>query len=132
MIVVDNALICYLLISGDFTNEAERIRSIDPRWIAPPLWLSEFRNVLRNYMNSELLTLPEALKHLALATELMHGAIYEAPSEKVLELAAASGCTAYDCEYVALAIAADLPLVTTDKQVLNAFPDVAIALKNFR
>jgi predicted nucleic acid-binding protein len=46
----------------------------------------------------------------------------------VLQLAAASRCTAYDCEYVALAYALDVPLVTVDRQILSHFPERAIAL----
>jgi predicted nucleic acid-binding protein len=49
----------------------------------------------------------------------------------VLQLAAASRCTAYDCEYVALAYALDVPLVTVDRQILSHFPERAIALDLF-
>ena len=56
---------------------------------------------------------------------------YNVSSEKVLELACDSGCTAYDCEYVALAQELGVPLVTTDKQVLRAFPKTAVSLEKF-
>jgi predicted nucleic acid-binding protein len=52
-------------------------------------------------------------------------------SEKVLELAGESGCTAYDCEFVALAQELGVALVTTDKQVLKAFPKIAVSLEQF-
>lgn len=79
-------------------------------------------------------------KHLSLtqvqdimeeALHLMHGREYEAPSHQVLALAAASTCSAYDCEFVALAKDLDVPLVTADKQVCNEFPDVAVGLAEF-
>jgi predicted nucleic acid-binding protein len=38
-----------------------------------------------------------------------------------LELAVASGCTAYDAAYVALAQQVDLPLVTADAALVRRF-----------
>lgn len=40
----------------------------------------------------------------------------------------ASGCTAYDCEFVVLAKDLDVKLITLDRAVLKAFPDVARSL----
>jgi len=42
-----------------------------------------------------------------------------------------SGCSAYDCEFVALAKGMETPLITTDKNLIKAFPAVATHLKNF-
>ena len=57
----------------------------------------------------------------------------EAPvdSREVLELAQRSGCSTYDCEYVVLAAALGVRLVTSDKAVLKAFPSVAVAPEAF-
>ncbi len=46
--------------------------------------------------------------------------------DAVLDLVLASPCSAYDCEYVATAQALGVPLVTWDREVLKAFPDVAV------
>ncbi len=62
---------------------------------------------------------------------LMSGRERDVSSAHVLRLAAESGCSAYDCEFVALAQDLHVPLVTVDKQVLSQFPDVAIALEKF-
>jgi predicted nucleic acid-binding protein len=48
-----------------------------------------------------------------------------------LGLAHDSGCSPYDCEYVALAQDLDTPLVTTDGPVLDAFPDTAVSPADF-
>ena len=42
-----------------------------------------------------------------------------------------SGCTAYDCEFVALADVHQVPLVTVDRRILKAFPKLAISLERF-
>jgi predicted nucleic acid-binding protein len=52
-------------------------------------------------------------------------------STLVLELVAASKCTSYDCEYVALAKEMNLTLVTFDKQVVGAFPGTAVFPQDF-
>jgi predicted nucleic acid-binding protein len=46
----------------------------------------------------------------------------------VLELVRDSDCSAYDCEFIALAIKLDTKLVTVDKKLLKAFPTRAVAL----
>jgi predicted nucleic acid-binding protein len=43
----------------------------------------------------------------------------------VMSLALESGCSAYDCEYVALARLLSVPLVTEDRQLLAAVADIA-------
>ena len=59
---------------------------------------------------------------------LMSGRERDVNSAHVLRLAAQSACSAYDCEFVALAQDLNVRLVTVDKQVLAEFPNVAISL----
>ena len=65
------------------------------------------------------------------ATDLMRGREYQVTSYRVLGLAAASTCPACDCEFVALAQDLGVPLVTTDRQLLQQFPEVAVLLGDF-
>jgi predicted nucleic acid-binding protein len=52
---------------------------------------------------------------------------YAVESTHVLRLAQASRCSAYDCEYVALAEALSILLVTQDRALLKAFPGRAVS-----
>jgi predicted nucleic acid-binding protein len=46
----------------------------------------------------------------------------------VLELVRDSNCTAYDCEFVALAMRLGVKLATMDAKILKAFPQHVITL----
>ncbi len=61
----------------------------------------------------------------------MLGREYNVTSPQVLDLVAASTCSAYDCEFVALALDLGVPLVTVDQQVLRQFPTTAESLDDF-
>lgn len=50
---------------------------------------------------------------------------YEVPSALVMQLVIASECSAYDCEFVALAQYFGVPLATQDRLLLRSFPETA-------
>lgn len=131
MIVADTNLISYLLLTGPQSELAEKVLQKDARWSAPFLWRSEFRNVLALYVRQDILTLQESFSIFDAALEVMTGHEYEIAPYRVLEFAHKSGCSAYDCEFVVLANDIQVPLVTFDKQILRAFPDIAIAPHEF-
>ncbi len=131
MIVVDTSIIVYLYLTGDYSTQAEQALLMDPLWVAPLLWRSEFRNVLALYIRKSFLTLGDAEQVMDKALHLMQGREYETSSHAVLALAAASTCSAYDCEFVALAQDLNIPMITVDKQILRQFPDIAVSLAEF-
>jgi predicted nucleic acid-binding protein len=49
----------------------------------------------------------------------------------ILRLASVSKCSAYDCEFVALAHSLGVPLVTSDAEILDSFPSIAVSPKDF-
>lgn len=131
MIVIDTNLIAYLYLASPYAAQAEEALRQDPEWVAPILWQSEFRNVLAHYLRKDLLTLEDAYQILAEASRLMHRREYQVASLPVLDLVTASTCSAYDCEFVALAQDLGIPLVTTDREILEQFPQVAVSLEEF-
>ena len=128
MIVVDANIIAYLHLVGEFTDRAEALLKKDPDWAAPLLWRSEFRNLLAGYMRRKTLTFEETCGLQAEAESLMAGGEHEVDSQSVLELVRESECSAYDCEYVALAMRLGVKLVTADGKLLKAFPKLAVPL----
>jgi predicted nucleic acid-binding protein len=130
LIVADTNLIAYSLIAGPLTADADRVLEADEEWLAAPLWRSEFLNVLWMSVRRGVITHPEAEAAYGEA-ELLVRTVERPDHRQVLGLALASGCTAYDCEFVALATAERLPLVTADSKVLAAFPSVAVSIRSF-
>lgn len=131
MIVVDTNIIGYLYLASERAAQVEQALLKDPQWTAPLLWRSEFRSVLALYIRRQLLSLEEAAQIMDEAAGLMREHEYEVASLQVLNLVAASTCSAYDCEFVALAQDLDTALVTVDQQILVQFPDVATSLEAF-
>jgi predicted nucleic acid-binding protein len=131
MIVADTNLLIYLYVHGQRTDESEAVLRRDSVWAAPLLWRSEFRNVLIGLVRQRALSLEAAAAIVEEAERWLIGHEYSVISHHVLNLAAQSGCSAYDCEFVALANELQVPLVTTDRQILKAFPAVAVSPSAF-
>ena len=127
MIVVDTNILVYLYIHSDRSARAAAVLRQDPDWAAPLLWRSEFRNVLALYLRQGRLSLVEVRQIMDDVTELMLDWEYELASYHVFDLVNQSTCTAYDCEFVALAQELGVPLVTTDRQIQEQFPDIALS-----
>lgn len=131
MIVVDTNIIAYLFLAGPRASQAEQLLRQDREWAAPLLWRSEFRNVLAGYIRRELLSTEEAGEVMRGAESLMTGNEYAVTSDHVLRLVALSDCSAYDCEFVALAEDLQVRLVTVDNRIIAGFPAVAVKLEAF-
>lgn len=128
MIVVDTNVLAYLYLPGELTDAAERLLANDPDWHAPVLWRSEFRNILAGCMRRGTLCFEQAYAIQSEAESLLDGAEHEPESRQVLERVRASDCSAYDCEFVALAETLGTRVVTMDAGMLKAFPKIAVPL----
>lgn len=128
MIVVDSNILAYLYLPGEYTGRAEALLQHDPDWTAPVLWRSEFRSILAGYLRRKTLGFEAACALQQEAQSLLDGAEHEVDSRRVLELVRDSDCSAYDCEFVALAMTLGVKLVTMDAKLLKAFPTHAVSL----
>ena len=131
MIVVDTNVIHYCWVRGQHTEVAQAVRRQDPDWHVPSLWRSELRNVLTAYLRRKLMSREHIVKILDAANQALAGSEHIIADELVLDVVAGSTLTAYDAEFVALAGALSVPLVTADKAVLKAFPDRALTMQAF-
>ena len=131
MIVVDTNIICYLYIFGDRSQQSEDLLSFDSSWVAPILWRSEFRNVLAQYLRKRLLNIDDILLIIQQAEQLLENREYEISSVHIMQLVESSQCSAYDCEFVALAEYLDVPLITADKKIIRQFPEIANSVDSY-
>ena len=127
-VVVDTNVIAYYWLPGVHTENAVALRRRTDDWFVPRLWWSEFRNVLARYLRAQIIGLDQAQALIRSAEAELVDCEREVDSAAVINLVAASACSAYDCEFVALARQMDIPLVTEDAGLLRAFPDVAIGM----
>ena len=131
MIVVETNVIHYCWVRGVHTEVAQAVRQQDPDWHAPILWRSELRNVLTAYLRRESLSREYIVEILDAADQALAGNEHIIADKLVLDVVEASTLTAYDAEFVALASALSVPLVTADRAVLKAFPDLAMTMEAF-
>jgi len=127
-IVADTNVIAYLCLPSPYTEAAEQLLSQEEEWIAPTLWRSELRNVLALYLRKSLITFEQTIQIQTEMEEFFLGKEYEVPSLDVLKLVNQSNCSAYDCEFVALAQSLQTQLVTMDKKIIREFPESATLL----
>ena len=128
MIVLDTNVIAYYWLPGEHTENAVALRRMTDDWFVPRLWRSEFRNVLARYLRARIIGLDQARALIRSAEAELVDCEHEVDSTAVMDLVAASACSAYDCEFVALAMRMGIPLVTEDAALLRAFPDIAMTM----
>jgi predicted nucleic acid-binding protein len=131
VIVVDANVIHYCWVRGQNTEVAQAVRRKDPDWHAPILWRSELRNVLTAYLRRRLMSRIQIADILRTADRAFVESEHIVGDGLVLDVVESSTLTAYDAEFVALAGALSVPLVTADKVVLKAFPDRALTMEAF-
>jgi predicted nucleic acid-binding protein len=131
VIVADTNLVAYLLIEGDRTATARAVWEKDPRWMLPTLWRSEFLNVLTTAMRAGVLTLSQAHDTWRVAQTIFGNSEVEPSGDDVLNAAADRKLSAYDAQFVVAAADLKVPLVTADRRLQKACPDLAVAPERF-
>jgi predicted nucleic acid-binding protein len=125
--VVDTNVVAYYVLGTEpFAMEARDFWRATGQPVAPAHWQAELANVLRMAVRTGALSADEGHRRLDFASRLRVRSVpIGSLWQSALTLSLDSGLSAYDTLFVALARHRKLPLVTFDKQVLKAFPDVA-------
>jgi predicted nucleic acid-binding protein len=131
VIVADTNLVSYLLLAGERTEEARRVWGKDADWVLPPLWRSEFLNVLATMVRAQRLEPRQTFRVWRSSRELFGRSEREPEAERVLAAAIEHGISAYDAHFVAVAEELAVPLVTCDRALVAACPQVAVEAGRF-
>jgi len=127
-VVVDTNVVAYLLLGTEgFVDEARACFSAVSNPIAPAHWEVELTNVLWMAVRSGILPPEEGPVRLSLARRLGIESVTTATlCQGALLRSVTSGIAVYDTLFVELAAQTGCPLLTFDKAVIKAFPDIAI------
>ncbi len=129
MIVADATVVAGFLFPGDEIHRlAIAVRDKDSDWHCPELVFSEIRSVgLKHHRKGD--SLDSVIARCSLAAASI--SVYRMHSFSVLHVALEGNLWVYDAEYVALARQLNATLVTTDEEVLERFPAVAMSPSRF-
>jgi predicted nucleic acid-binding protein len=126
--VVDTNVVAYLLLGTEgFVDEARACFEQLSAPMAPAHWEAEITNVIWMAVRSGVLPPDEGPARIGLSRRLGIESVATATLRQgALLRAVASGIPAYDTLFVELAVRSACPLLTFDRAVLRAFPEIAI------
>ena len=125
MIVIDTNVVVGMVVGGPNAVDAVALFERDADWAAPPIVMSELRNVLVGSLRRGTITIEDATISCDYAAAILGDRITSVDSSQVLDVAMECGLTAYDAEFVALARTLGVPLATLAGGILEGAPDVA-------
>jgi predicted nucleic acid-binding protein len=128
MLLVDTNIVAYLLIHGDHTEDAQRLRKRDPDWRSEAFLMIEFTNVLAASVAARRITFPAAQDCLAKATALLEGKLARIAHGAALAKAVRFRVSAYDARFLTLADQLGSRLVTEDAKLRTAAPGLTQSL----
>jgi predicted nucleic acid-binding protein len=128
MLLVDTNIVAYLLIDGDYTEAAQRLRKKDPDWRSEAFLMIEFTNVLAASVAARRMALQLAEDFLSKADALLDGKLTRIAHESALQIAVRFRVSAYDARFLALAEQLGRRLVTEDAKLRAAAPALTQSL----
>lgn len=131
MIVVDSNVLAARNMEHEKSALAEQVDRQDPVWIAPLLWRYEFQNILAKALWARRMTMDAAVETWRQVMEAMCENEHEPNPEKVIELSGLHRITAYDANFIALAMEMDVMCVTEDGELQQKFPAIAVGMGDF-
>jgi predicted nucleic acid-binding protein len=131
MIVVDSNIVTARNLTSSLTSEAKQVEEKDPVWIVPVLWRYEFQNILASAIKAKQIKPEQALGIWERVSNILIENECEPSASKVIDLVAQYGITAYDGQFIAVALEMGIPCVTEDRELQEKFPGIAIYMNEF-
>jgi predicted nucleic acid-binding protein len=131
VIVVDTNIIAARSLTSVLTSKAAKLERKDPVWIVPSLWRYEFQNILATAIKASQIEPEQALRVWRTVSTALAENESEPSPDRVIDLVARYGISAYDGQFIALSIEMGVPCVTEDRELQIKFPGVAISVDEF-
>ena len=131
MIVVDSNIVAARNLTSSLTSEAKQVEEKDPVWIVPVLWRYEFQNILATAIKAKQIKPEQALDIWEKVSKILTENECEPSASKVIDLVAQHGITAYDGQFIAVAVEMGIPCLTEDQELQEKFPGIAISMDEF-
>src|SRR5690242_2680025 len=128
MLLVDTNIVAYLLIDGDFSEAAQRLRKSDSDWRSEAFLMTEFTNVLAASIAVRRMTPLLAEDFLSKANTLLENKLTRVADTAALAIAVRFRVSAYDARFLALADQIGIRLVTQDAKLRAAAPKLTQSL----
>jgi predicted nucleic acid-binding protein len=131
MIVVDSNIITARNLTSSRTPEAKQVEEKDPVWIVPVLWRYEFQNILATAIKAKQIKSEQALDIWEKVSNILIDNECEPTASKVIDLVAQYEISAYDGQFIAVALEMGILCVTEDRELQEKFPGIAISMDEF-
>jgi len=131
MIVVDSNIVTARNLTSSLTSIAQQVEEKNPVWIVPVLWRYEFQNILATAIKAKQIKPEQALDIWEKVSKILVENECEPSASKVIDLVAQYGITAYDGQFIAVALEMGIPCVTEDRELQEKFPSIAISMDGF-
>lgn len=128
MRLVDINVLAYLVIEGEQNKNAQRLYELDSDWHTEEFAFIELTNVLTTYLRTGVLTMRDCIETFDKAENIIGYNSHTVSHLDVLATAHEFRISAYDARYIALARELGVPLITEDKQLRKAAPELTISI----
>ena len=130
MIVVDASVVAFLLIDGELTDAVRELHRIDPDWVTPPILNHEMLNILAAVGSAEGNS--AAMEGVWRDVRALVASRQQVPDPvRSLRLGVELGISGNEAQYLCLADSLGLPLITQERNLLQAAPQRAVSVLDY-
>lgn len=126
MIVIDTNVLFDYLTESPGQDACQMLADIEPIWGIPNFWRAEFLNGLNTYVKAGKMSQSEALQLWNSARNLPRLREYPSNELQAFSLSVKYRTSVYDAFFLALAYELGVYLVTADKRLIAAAPQLAV------